>query len=44
MHLIQLVVIYSVFSKKLRLTKCEAVQVFIFGLFKLWQIKDRLRG
>lgn len=44
MHLIQLAVIYSAFNKKIRLTKSEAVQVFIFGVFKLWQIKDRLRG
>ncbi len=42
MHLIQLLVIYGAFSEKLKLTKAEALQVFIFGVFKLWQIKNRL--
>ncbi len=44
MHLIQIVIIYSAFNKKMKLTKSEAVQIFIFGVFKLWQIKDRLRA
>ncbi len=42
MHLIQLLVIVGVFSEKLKLTKLEALQIFIFGVFKLWQIKGRL--
>lgn len=42
MHLIQLLVIYGAFSEKLKLSKSEALQIFIFGVFKLWQIKDRL--
>lgn len=42
MHLIQLLVIYGAFSEKLKLTKSEALQIFIFGVFKLWQIKKRL--
>ena len=42
MHLIQLLVIYGAFSERLKLTKAEALQVFIFGVFKLWQIKNRL--
>lgn len=42
MHLIQLLVIYGAFSEKLKLTKSEALQIFIFGVFKLWQIKNRL--
>lgn len=42
LHLIQLLVIYGAFAEKLKLTKSEAVQIFIFGVFKLWQIKERL--
>ncbi len=42
MHLIQLLIIYGAFSEKLKLTKSEALQLFIFGIFKLWQLKDRL--
>ncbi len=42
MHLIQLLVIYGAFAEKLKLTKSEAMQIFIFGVFKLWQIKERL--
>ncbi|GLS92283.1 membrane protein [Psychromonas marina] len=42
MHLIQLLMIYGAFSEKLKLTKLEAGQIFIFGVFKLWQIKGRL--
>jgi putative membrane protein len=43
MHLIQLLMIYGAFSEKLKLTKSEAVQIFIFGIFKLWQIKSRIQ-
>lgn len=43
MHLIQLMMIYGAFSEKLKLTKLEALQIFIFGVFKLWQIKGRLQ-
>ena len=43
MHLIQLLMIYGAFSEKLKLTKSEAGQIFIFGVFKLWQIKDRIK-
>lgn len=43
MHLIQLLMIYGAFSEKLKLTKLEAVQIFIFGVFKLWQIKGRIQ-
>jgi len=42
MHLIQLLMIYGAFSEKLKLTKSEALQIFIFGIFKLWQIKGRI--
>ncbi|MCP4322748.1 MAG: DUF1145 domain-containing protein [Psychromonas sp.] len=42
MHLIQLLMIYGAFSEKLKLTKSEALQIFIFGVFKLWQIKGRI--
>ncbi|PKF61932.1 hypothetical protein CW745_08065 [Psychromonas sp. psych-6C06] len=42
MHLIQLLMIYGAFSEKLKLTKKEAFSIFIFGVFKLWQIKGRL--
>jgi putative membrane protein len=41
-HLIQLLMIYRFFGEKLRLTKKEASTIFLFGVFKLWQIKDRL--
>jgi putative membrane protein len=34
--------IYRFFGEKLRLTKKEASTIFLFGVFKLWQIKDRL--
>jgi len=43
MHLIQLLMIYGAFSEKLKLSKLEALQIFIFGVFKLWQIKGRLQ-
>jgi putative membrane protein len=43
MHLIQLLMIYGAFSEKLNLSKSEALQIFIFGVFKLWQIKGRLQ-
>ena len=42
MHTIQLLVIYGAFAEKLKLTKSEGLQIFIFGVFKLWQIKERL--
>ncbi|WP_372882217.1 DUF1145 domain-containing protein [Psychromonas sp.] len=42
MHLIQLLLIYGAFSEKLKLTPKEALQVFIFGIFKLWQLKGRM--
>ncbi|MGB5444709.1 MAG: DUF1145 domain-containing protein [Psychromonas sp.] len=42
MHLIQLLVIYGAFAEKLKLTATEALQVFIFGVFKLWQLKGRM--
>lgn len=41
-HLIQLLAIYNVCAKKIKLTKYESVQIFTFGIFKLWQIKKRL--
>ncbi|HEY7864982.1 MAG TPA: DUF1145 domain-containing protein [Psychromonas sp.] len=42
MHIIQLLLIYGAFSEKLKLTKADALQVFIFGVFKMWQLKGRL--
>lgn len=42
MHLLQLSIVYVAFSDKLKLTKLEAFQVFIFGIFKLWQLKVRI--
>ncbi len=42
MHLIQLLMIYGAFSEKLKLTKSEAVEIFLFGIFKLWQLKARI--
>lgn len=42
MHLLQLLMIYGAFSEKLKLTKSEALQVFLFGIFKLWQLKGRI--
>ena len=41
-HIIQLLAIYHVCAKKIKLTKYEAVQIFTFGIFKLWQIKKRI--
>ena len=41
-HLIQLLIVHFAFSKNLKLTKSENWQIFIFGIFKLWQIKTRL--
>ena len=41
-HIIQLLVVYGAFSEKLKLTPFEALQVFFFGVFKLWQLKGRL--
>lgn len=43
MHSIQLLMIYGAFSEKLKLSKSEAAQIFIFGVFKLWQLKSRLQ-
>jgi len=43
MHLIQLLMIYGTFSEKLKLTKSEVLGIFVFGVFKLWQIKGRLQ-
>ena len=43
MHLIQLLMIYGTFSEKLKMTKSDAFQLFIFGVFKLWQMKGRLQ-
>jgi putative membrane protein len=42
MHLIQLLLIYGAFSEKIKLTKTDALQVFIFGVFKIWALKGRL--
>jgi len=43
MHLIQLLMIYGTFAEKLKLKKSEILEIFIFGVFKLWQIKGRLQ-
>lgn len=42
MHAIQVLVIYGAFAEKLKLSKREGVELFFFGVFKMWQIKDRL--
>jgi putative membrane protein len=42
MHIIQLLIFYGAFSEKLKLTKADALQVFFFGVFKLWELKGRL--
>jgi len=42
MHAIQLLVIYGAFAEKLKLSKKEGIELFFFGVFKMWQIKDRL--
>lgn len=42
MHFIQLLVIYGAFGEKLKLTKKEASSIFFFGVFKMWELKDRL--
>jgi len=42
MHAIQLLVVYGAFAEKLKLSKKEAFEIFFFGVFKMWQIKDRL--
>jgi len=42
MHAIQLLVIYGAFAEKLKLTKKEGFAIFFFGVFKMWQLKDRL--
>jgi putative membrane protein len=42
MHAIQLLVIYGAFAEKLNLSKKEGIELFFFGVFKMWQIKDRL--
>lgn len=44
MHIIQLLLIYGAFSEKLNLTKADALQVFFFGVFKIWELKGRLAG
>lgn len=35
MHLIQLLVVYGAFAKKLKLNKKEATSIFFFGVFKM---------
>ncbi|MEL0629737.1 DUF1145 domain-containing protein [Psychromonas aquatilis] len=42
MHAIQVLVVYGAFAEKLKLTKKEGVELFFFGVFKMWQIKERL--
>lgn len=42
MHLLQLWIIHRFFAKKIKLTKFEALQICIFGIFKLWEIRKRL--
>lgn len=42
MHTIQLLVIYGAFAEKLKLSKKEGLAIFFFGVFKMWQLKDRL--
>lgn len=42
MHLIVLVVVKRAFSKKTKLTKREALSVFIFGGFSIWTMRGRL--
>lgn len=43
MHLLQLLLIHVAFSTKIKLTRSDALQIFIFGIFKLWQIKKRIQ-
>jgi putative membrane protein len=42
MHLLQLLLIYGAFAKQLQLTKADVWEIFLFGSFKLWEIKKRL--
>ncbi|TEW52463.1 DUF1145 domain-containing protein [Psychromonas algicola] len=42
MHLIQLLVVYGAFGEKLELSKKEAISIFFFGVFKMWELKGRL--
>lgn len=42
MHFIQLLVIVGAFGEKLKLNKRDALSLFVFGVFRLWQIKGRL--
>lgn len=42
MHIMQLLLIYGAFAEKLKLTKADALQVFFFGVFKIWELKGRL--
>ena len=42
MHSIQLLVIYGAFAEKLKLSKKEGLAIFFFGVFNMWQLKDRL--
>lgn len=42
MHLLQLLLIYVAFAKQLQLTKSDGWEIFIFGSFRLWEIKKRL--
>lgn len=42
MHSIQLLAIYGAFAEKLKLSKKEALAIFLFGVFSLWQMRKRL--
>lgn len=43
MHLMQTLVIYGVFAEKFKLSKADVFEIFIFGVFKLLQIKERCK-
>ena len=42
-HSIQLLMVYHFLGDKLKLNKKEATSVFFLGVFKLWDLKDRLK-
>lgn len=42
MHLLQTLMFYSVFSNYLQLTAKDYLQAFAFGVFALWQYRQRV--
>lgn len=43
MHFMQTLIIYGAFAERFKLSRLDAFEIFIFGVFKLLQIKERFK-